>query len=913
MRKKPQEFGFGVREVQAAPVNTFSPEVVMQPQAARGAAVGKGLQQLSQTLAGIGQQNKEFDDSTLRPLAQAVHNLRQQDPTISDADLEKAVSESGLTTARVLNKIRKSGGFDAFSAPEFRILYDELKGVSAFEDARVSLDSVDQTAQNLASGFGYTQNPDGTLVPDDIEVLRADLTALYQEAHAGNRKGLKGPLQTGVYDSRIDGEVQKHVEKALTVGRRAQEVDYQNRLVTELGAPVRELLDGTEDSPAATGVKIAGSLKMHLNNVPALDRPKVLVAWLGNLDAQLDLFQAKSPVHENQGDYEDVFEAVEAALDSIPESVIAASPDVERKLDEVQARYIISDSEVERLKARDESFKRTPPAKVKTRAIGLMGSVESWRDTKDVAAALAQAEEVQFSLATASDAERAALAEKYGVDEDELEVVSAQMTEVYQNRLDRLNGDIEHQEALKIRREDQDWTKRSRTIAEQEHTKKLRSENSAEKVSDYNLMLTQQSQGRNTEAIDQLMVSIADDTELTKEDRAGLMARATLAQQQDPLLDQLKQPGQNAVGSVVAGLLKQAGDGETPPSPEAQGILHAHVGTLAETISNQMFGEEKWMAALQSGEIQSFSEELRERLSVAAEEYVYTTLASDAQAEVLGAVELSSRKPAGLATEGGMELTTDNAAANGAVVVGQARTRKEGTMDQYDRLVSASVDSFKDIQTVSPTDVSGGFLRTSGLTGAPELTASGVRLERALNNYIELAEEGGELASDARDAMRRTLFDSGLISMGSPKGLMLENLRTVIDKGAEGYELSEQRNKREKKFFETLDKAQEVLDSPLYFDNLEDAMMFRPREFQQGGRFYGLYRSTTDDLNIDATFRVRDAETGQTITWGFEDVLHYTKGFLRETIVGVPADQITDKFAYEYLYAQSTVVTHHNN
>ena len=78
MRKKPQEFGLGVREVQASPVDTFSPEVVMKPQAARGGAVGAGLQQLSQTLAGMGQQNRQFDDSTLKPLAQAVHTLRQQ-------------------------------------------------------------------------------------------------------------------------------------------------------------------------------------------------------------------------------------------------------------------------------------------------------------------------------------------------------------------------------------------------------------------------------------------------------------------------------------------------------------------------------------------------------------------------------------------------------------------------------------------------------------------------------------------------------------------------------------------------------------------------------------------------------------------------------------------------------------------
>lgn len=912
MRKKPQEFGLGVREVQAAAVDTFSPEAVMQPRAARGGAVGAGLQQLSQTLAGMAQQNKEFDDKTLRPLAQAVHTLRQQNPKITDAELEQAVSESGLTSSRVLKKIRKAGGFDAYTAPEFRILYDELQGVSAFEDARIGLDSMDQAAQNLAAGYGYSQGPDGTLVPDDFEVLQAELTAMYQEAHASYRKGLKGPLQTGVYDSRIDAEVAKHVEKALSVGRRAQEVDYQNRLVAELASPVRDLLDGTDGNPAAAGVRIAGSLKMHMNNVPPLDRPKVLTAWLGNLDAQLDLFQAKSPIHENQGDYEDVFEAVEAALDSIPEDVLAAAPEVDRKLAEVEARYLLSGSEVERLQARDESFKRVPEGKVKTRALGLIG-VDSWRDTKDVAAALAEAQEVQFRLATASDEERAALAEKYDVDESELEVVASQMTDVYQNRLDRLNGDIEHKEALKYKRSDRDWLDAQRTIATQEHKKKLAGEVSADTVSEYNLMLAESTQRRDTESIERLMLAVADDNDLTQQDRAGLMARITLSKQQSPLLDQLKEPGRAAVGYVVAGLLKKADDGGNPPSPNAQGALSARVGTLAETISNQMFGEEKWMAALQAGEIQSFSEELRSRLSVASEEYVYSVLASDAQAEVLDAVELSSRRPAGLVDEGGMPLTTDNAAANGAAIVGQARTRKESTMADYDRLVTTSVSSFKDVQSISPNDVAGGFLRTSGLTGAPELTDAGYRLERTLNAYLELADEGGDLAADARDSLRRVLFDSGLASMGAPRELMLQSLRPVIDRGAEGYDIASGRNARERKFFDTLDRAQEMLDSPLYFDSLDDAMMFRPREFQQGGKFYGLYRSATDDLNIDAKFRVKNADTGQVETWGFQQVLQYTKGFLRETIVGVPREQITDKFAYEFLYAQSTIVTHHNN
>ena len=62
MRKQPQEFGFGVRGVQASPVDTFSPEVVQKPRAARGQAVSQGLSNLSQTLAGMAQQNRKYDD-----------------------------------------------------------------------------------------------------------------------------------------------------------------------------------------------------------------------------------------------------------------------------------------------------------------------------------------------------------------------------------------------------------------------------------------------------------------------------------------------------------------------------------------------------------------------------------------------------------------------------------------------------------------------------------------------------------------------------------------------------------------------------------------------------------------------------------------------------------------------------------
>ena len=62
MRKKPQEFGFGVRDVQASPVDTFSPEVVQKPQASKASGYAAGMAQLSQPPAGMARQDKQYAD-----------------------------------------------------------------------------------------------------------------------------------------------------------------------------------------------------------------------------------------------------------------------------------------------------------------------------------------------------------------------------------------------------------------------------------------------------------------------------------------------------------------------------------------------------------------------------------------------------------------------------------------------------------------------------------------------------------------------------------------------------------------------------------------------------------------------------------------------------------------------------------
>lgn len=910
MRKKPQEFGMGVRDVQASPVDTFSPEVVMQPTPSRGAATGAALSSLSQTLAGMAQQNKQFDDKTLNPLAHAVHAMRKENPAITDEEISQKVAESGLTTSRVINKIRKAGGFDAFTSPEFRILYDELQGTSAFESARVSLDSVDQPAHNLAAGYGYKQAPDGTLIPDDIDTLRAELYALYSEAHKGNRSGLKGPLQTGVYDERISKEIDRHVEKALAVGRRSQEIDYQNRLVSELGNPVRGVLDGSEKSPESAAIGVAGTLKMHMANVPKPDREKVLTAWLGNVDAQLDAFAANNPPHKHQEDFRDVFQVVEAALESIPAQVLAASPATDRKLDEVRAKYLMDSNTIERLEARDQSINASPPAATMTRALGLIGSVDNWKNTDTVRAALEEAQNVQVELFNASDEKRAAVAEKYGVDVSEVDEVAQRMTHAYQSRLDKLEGDAERGEDRDWKITSRDWTLEQRTQSEKEYQKKNLKEASEAKASDYTTMIVSATSDRSADELDRILMTVADDETLRPEDRNGLISRITIAKEMDPVMGLLKQPGAMAVQTVVAGLLKE---GETPPSQEAAGQLQSKVGTLAENITNQMLGEPRWFEALKAGNVQEFSEEMGKRLKTSAESYVYDTLATSPQETLLDAVDMPGRGAAGLLTTAGdAALTTDNVGSNVGALLKDARTRTESTMPAYERLASTAVTSFKAVQTIAPADVSSGFLYQNPLTGAASLSPGGYQFQRALKAHLELTEEGGALAEDSRDSLRRVLLDSGLISLANPRGLMLGGLRPIIDAGAEKSGVIPERQKAEREFFELLDSAQEQLDSPLFFQSLDEAMQFRPREFQQGGTFFGLYNSDTDSLNTDATFTVKDT-SGVSRTWGFTDVFEHTRSFLQESIIGVPKGQITDKFVYDYLYAQSTSVNFYNN
>lgn len=349
MRKKPQEFGFGVRDVQASPVDTFSPEVVMQPTPSRGAATGAALSSLSQTLAGMTQQNKQFDDKTLEPLAQAVYAMRADGKT--DSQIAKEVSESGLTSARVMKKIRKHGGFDALTDPAFRLTYAELEGVGAAAAAETSMSSLDGTIEKMLTGLKIT---------DDPEVVVAEARALLEEVALDGGKGLD-PFGFASYQNRVSKSIDRRVDKAYSKAQRTQELHAASLVADEAQGLLDTWFDGGMDGDEFAGGMV-DMFKNRLDSLNPLDAPRTVQSIFQAADSYLDLAESQGflnpAVPQHAAEIDEILTAIE---ESLPDTLVQENPDLLTDLRKIRRSHTRTPEQQEAFReSRDNKFTLKP-------------------------------------------------------------------------------------------------------------------------------------------------------------------------------------------------------------------------------------------------------------------------------------------------------------------------------------------------------------------------------------------------------------------------------------------------------------------------------------------------------------------------------------------------------------------------
>lgn len=227
-RKNPQEFGLGVRKTQAALTSIYSPETVAQPVLDDPSKVVSGLASLSKSVAYLGKQNANFDKGSMEPLAEFVHDQKVANPNITQSELDRAVSESGITSGRVLSKVRKAGGFDNLTDPAFRIKYSELQGSDLAANSLPELLALESSlTQSLAgSGIDLKESPElGQQLVDSailgkVEEITNGLDPIAKAAALRSIRPSIAKLKASVVDGARAERSLNHANMTVTSGAR---------------------------------------------------------------------------------------------------------------------------------------------------------------------------------------------------------------------------------------------------------------------------------------------------------------------------------------------------------------------------------------------------------------------------------------------------------------------------------------------------------------------------------------------------------------------------------------------------------------------------------------------------------------------------------------------------------------------
>ena len=884
MRKQPQEFGFGVRGVQASPVDTFSPEVVQKPRAARGQAVSQGLSNLSQTLAGMAQQNRKYDDSTLQPLANAVYTMREEGK--SDAQIEKAVSTQGLTSARVLSRIRKGGGFDAFTDPAFRITYDELQGIGKVEDAVIAMAEVDQVARNLAAGLG---------IDDDPEEMMAQVEALYNEAISGVKKGLS-PFALAAFNGKVNPMLTDRSLKAIQAGRRAQEVDYANLTATDVLNSVDGFIGGLTNG-FEMNRELVSTFKQKLGNVAPQDVPAFLSTVISGLEARLEVAASSNMIpEEHQDDIEELFEAFE---DAIPEDVLDANPEAQTQLNGVKAKYYRTEEDLENYRARGERRNSLSSAEINNIAVAQLSAVHegdfgAYNDLGKVEEALNYTRALQSRLQDMPAEDRATLAERLRVPEDQLDEVVGQLSNDYARRSSEIRG--EERSSLLF-----DQSQQDRLSQLDERARRQADKDSAEARSVYSGQIRSAGiQGRRA-SLEGIAQAIRGDGTLTDTDRELLLQEFDLIKSDPGALQQIKQLAQPSTQAAVQALV--GAQEETPPD-SAISDLQIALAAEAEDIALAMLTEPGMREKLAAGETAAIQKELNDRVRARAEEFALDTFIKDPTNDALDAISirgLVSQSAAGLNFEG-VPLTNENAREGAQVILQDSLLNPTTQPKEYARLVNETVEGYKAVNNLGSDWLMAGLTRHDEFKG--RLTDEADDFMRGLEGLVDQAQDPDHaVSSSAKKAIRSIILDMGIVPMQA-EGSVLESIRAIA--GVAPEEVIEEGDYYQKeaiKFAEFFNRLQESSDFTLRFNSYEEALRYRAAEFQTNGIFHGMYDSNTGDLDTSKTFTSVDAKGNET-TLDFKDVVKITRDFLSTNIRGFnPSNQQV----LDFIYRQSVI------
>jgi len=896
MRQKPKEFGLGVRDVQASPVDTFSPEVVMQPRAARGGAVGEGLQQLSQTLAGMGQQNRQFDEKTLEPLAEAVHAMKQDGK--SDAEITKEVSEAGLTTGRVLNRIRKAGGYDAFSDLAFRVTYDELEADSAYQSAQSSLNVLDKTARNLASGYG---------LGDDPEELRASLFALYGEGTADHKSGLS-PLSSPKYDKLMNAEIARRVDKAFAAGQRTQEVDIANKAASSLSIPLDQHISGVIDGAELTA-GIEEVFKGPFSQVSPQDIPAFLTTTVDSLGARLEVAVASGAleVHESQEDIEEIFTAFEEGL---PEDVLDANPDALNRLRKLQAKYTRNDRQIRQYR---EAGGEALPASV-AENIALRELAESsggdirkaWTSEETVRDAASYVMDIQARLGGMPEEDRQALAERLGVDASQVGSALSQLRHLYTKRADEIKrtgvSDLNQSYAesqRKLAAEDRSELKEHRSEAKKD---KL---SSGSREAHHALIAAASGDPAKLAALGS---QIALDSTLSENDRTILEANIVMERDKAPLMRKAYTLTTPAVESVAQSLMEGGLVGineDAEITAESAGRFTSRVQLVADDVARELMQDPEILADLEAGRTGTFLSELRARLPEATKALVFDEYGTGDNSG-LSAVNirpLVTTTVAGLTDLAKQPLVPSTMMDSIGSVLEGADLSPETDAKEYSALVSATNKGFKGTYDLGAAWLTQPVTTTN--ERGPSFSKTSKRFMDAVEPLLEQAKSDDiRVSQSAQTALRTLMLNSGSIPM-SAEGVF-EFIQGELMGPTEGLDEVASWSPRTKKLASRArgitDALIEYAEFDLEFTSWDEASRYRAPEFNTDGVFGGLYNSTTGDLNTSKKFTV--LKGGVETEIDFSEVVNITQKFLGDRIRGFTPSRAQ---TLDWIYRQSAV------
>ena len=896
MRQKPKEFGLGVRQVQAAPVDTFSPEVVMKPQAARGGAVGAGLQQLSQTLAGMGQQNRQFDDKTLEPLAQAVHAMKQDGK--SDADITREVSAAGLTTGRVLNRIRKAGGYDAFSDLAFRVTYDELEADSSFQSAQSSLNVLDKAARNLAAGHG---------LGDDPAELRAELFALYGEGVSDHRSGLS-PLSSPKFDKLMNAEVARRVDKAFAAGQRTQEVDIANKVATSLSIPLDQHISGVLDGAELT-TGIEEVFKGPFSQVSPQDVPAFLATTVDILGSRLDVAVASGAleVHASQEDIEEIFTAFEEGM---PEDVLDANPDALNRLRKLQAKYTRNDRQIRQY--REAGGDALPPSMAESIALrelkkyGGGDMAAAWSSEETVRDAASYVMDIQARLGGMPEEQRKAVAERLGVDDSQIGSALSQLRKLYTNRADEIKR-------TGVSDLNQSYAESQRELAAEDRSelKEHRSEAKRDKVSsgsrEAHHALIALASG-DPAKLATLGNQIALDSSLTENDRTILQANIGMERDKAPLMRKAYTLTTPAVESVAQSMMEGGLVGineDAEITAESAGRFQSRVQLVADDVARELMQDPDILADLEAGRTGTFLSELRARLPEATKALVFDEYGTGDNSG-LSAVNirpLVTTTVAGLTDLAKQPLVPSTMMDSIGSVLEGADLSPETDPKEYSALVSATSRGFKGTYDLGAAWLTQPVTVTKE-TG-PVFSKDSKRFMDAVEPLLEQAKSDDiRVSQSAQTALRTLMLNSGSVPM-SAEGVF-EFIQGELLGPSEGTEIGRTWSPRIKSLAirarSMTDELIEYAEFDLEFTSWEEASRYRAPEFNTDGVFGGLYNSTTGDLNTGKKFTV--LKGGVETEIDFSEVVNITQKFLGDRIRGFTPSRAQ---TLDWIYRQSAV------